>query len=963
MFRRGRVHRGRFDAFISYSHARSATIATAVQTGLHRFARPWYRARALRVFRDTTNLSVSPHLWSDIVEALSSSAWLVLIASPEAATSRWVAREMAWWLANRSAERLLIVVTDGRLAWDDERHGLDPARTTAVPAILADAFAEEPLWADLSGSGEGDEPYSEAKMRDAVAALSARIHGRPLDEMVGAHLQEQRRTRRVVVSVIAVLTALVAATTTASTVALAQRDEAVRQRDAAGSRSLILAADSLRDARRGMSLLAGAAAMRLNPSAQARASLVTTLVGNQYEGTLAGTDGSVLSARFDPTGRTAVIGYADGAAALWDVSVPAHPRILAVLPGGGGGCVVAIRPDGGVVATGYLDGGIVLWDVRDPAHPRRMGEANDGATTTVLALAFSPDGRTLVTSRGQRSSSSGSKVTVWDTTDPAKPRATRQQPTFDVPLAVDISFHPDGRTVALATVDGVQLWDVGPGAAPRRLATLRTNAGAVSAVAFSPSGTTLVGGADSLALVWDTTHPARPQQIAVITDFAADSVRAVAYSPDRTTVAFGTRDGVATLWNLAVPAQPALIARLTGHDGPVDTLAFSPDARTVLTGGSDGTAQLWHSRDPTAPQRLSATRAATEPITFVGTGSGEQSLITAATDAPAQPTAVSLWAWDGLAEPRATGHFYVFDGAATAVGGDGRQLAFATGEAVVLWRVAPEPIPRQTGVINERHVNAISWFPNGARLVSASTDDGRPGRRYPIIIWDVADPGRPRLVATVTGLQDAPVSHVAISHDGTILAADAGDLGNEAIELIDVSRPATPRLTGSIRIGATSALVSTIAFDPGRNLLAIGTDDSTVQLWDVGRASQPREVAVLGATAAVRELIFSRDGDLVAAVTDAGTVDVWDVAEATTPLRLTTITTATSARITSAAFSPDAHRLMLGGDDGNLTEWSIEQLAGIARDPLGYACGITGRGLSPGEWRQLAPSVPYRSTC
>lgn len=55
-----------YDAFISYSHALDGSLAPALQTGLERFAKPWYRPRALRVFRDTTNLAANPGLWSSL---------------------------------------------------------------------------------------------------------------------------------------------------------------------------------------------------------------------------------------------------------------------------------------------------------------------------------------------------------------------------------------------------------------------------------------------------------------------------------------------------------------------------------------------------------------------------------------------------------------------------------------------------------------------------------------------------------------------------------------------------------------------------------------------------------------------------------------------------------------------------------------------------------------------------------
>ena len=91
-----------YDAFISYSHAADGKLAPALQSALHRFAKPWYRLRAVRVFRDKTSLSVSPALWSAIEAALSESKYFILLASPEAAASHWVQQEVEYWIGNRS---------------------------------------------------------------------------------------------------------------------------------------------------------------------------------------------------------------------------------------------------------------------------------------------------------------------------------------------------------------------------------------------------------------------------------------------------------------------------------------------------------------------------------------------------------------------------------------------------------------------------------------------------------------------------------------------------------------------------------------------------------------------------------------------------------------------------------------------------------------------------------------------
>ena len=69
-----------FDAFVSYSHVADGRLAPALQKAMQRLAKPWYRVRALRVFRDESALSANPHLWTSIQEALDQSEWFVLLA-------------------------------------------------------------------------------------------------------------------------------------------------------------------------------------------------------------------------------------------------------------------------------------------------------------------------------------------------------------------------------------------------------------------------------------------------------------------------------------------------------------------------------------------------------------------------------------------------------------------------------------------------------------------------------------------------------------------------------------------------------------------------------------------------------------------------------------------------------------------------------------------------------------------
>jgi WD40 repeat protein len=70
-------------------------------------------------------------------------------------------------------------------------------------------------------------------------------------------------------------------------------------------------------------------------------------------------------------------------------------------------------------------------------------------------------------------------------------------------------------------------------------------------------------------------------------------VTSVAFTADGNTLATGSDDGTAILWDVADPAHPRRLGNpLTGHIGPVRSVAFTIDGHTLATGGADGTAIL-----------------------------------------------------------------------------------------------------------------------------------------------------------------------------------------------------------------------------------------------------------------------------------------------------------------------------------------------------------------------------------
>jgi tetratricopeptide (TPR) repeat protein len=225
-----------YDAFISYSHAKDKPIAAALQSAIQKLGKPWYRRRALRLFRDDTSLSATPHLWPTIEQALGQSRHFLLLASPEAAASKWVNREVAHWLENNSIDTLLIGLTDGELAWDDSAGDFSALENMPLPPGLAKRFPSEPKWVDLRPYREGAEHTAskrDAKFTELAADFAAAIRGMPKEDLLSQEVRQQRRALTLAWSAAASLLILAVAATTAGIFAYRAQQEAIVQRNRA----------------------------------------------------------------------------------------------------------------------------------------------------------------------------------------------------------------------------------------------------------------------------------------------------------------------------------------------------------------------------------------------------------------------------------------------------------------------------------------------------------------------------------------------------------------------------------------------------------------------------------------------------------------------------------------------------------------------------------------------------------
>jgi WD40 repeat protein len=152
---------------------------------------------------------------------------------------------------------------------------------------------------------------------------------------------------------------------------------------------------------------------------------------------------SVTSLAFAPDGRLASASH-DQTARLWNVQTG---NVLATLSGHAGGLTrIAVAPDGSLIATAGTDRTVKLWE----GDTGKIARTLDGYTENIAGLDFSPDSQQLAVVTEHTAQIV--KLKTWEVLRKFQPR---EDFTF-----TDIAFAPDGKTLALANLLDVSLWDL-----------------------------------------------------------------------------------------------------------------------------------------------------------------------------------------------------------------------------------------------------------------------------------------------------------------------------------------------------------------------------------------------------------------------------------------------------------------------------------------------------------------------
>ena len=296
-------------------------------------------------------------------------------------------------------------------------------------------------------------------------------------------------------------------------------------------------------------------------------------------------------------------------------------------------------------------------------------------------------------------------------------------------------------------------------------------------IAFSPDGQLLASGTQGHLFLCDL-RTGRAEEL----EGGDGNVSSVAFSPDGTTLGAGTTSGMVDhctvkLWNVGARAESATLTYHAGGSAYITWVAFSPNGETLATADNRGNVRFWD---------LASHR---DRVVF----QVENSRLVSLTKEWGKIRSITF-------SP------------------DGNTLAIAVHGGVILWDVQEER--ERTILSTGAGTRRMAFTPDGDRLAVIGKD---------VSIWNVSSLRR---LQTVKETHTGHPRCMAFSPDGCLLVIGIGGPVDRPGRVVVYEAVSARELTS---FPCHSANLTDLAFSPDGKLLATGSLDRTVKLWDVAK--------------------------------------------------------------------------------------------------------------------------------